>query len=107
MTTICPGCNGPKSKRAQLCASCRRRAISAGVDVVVENISSGQISAFHAIANHVDKLRGVPLGTTKQRIKDEYGIVTLKTLSRVRAADVLDRLDDERSAALNESLERA
>jgi hypothetical protein len=31
---ICPGCNGPKTKRAKLCATCRRRANAVGADVV-------------------------------------------------------------------------
>ena len=32
--TVCPGCAGQKSKRAKLCAGCRRRANAVGADVV-------------------------------------------------------------------------
>lgn len=30
---VCPGCRGPKTKRARLCAECRRRANSVGEQV--------------------------------------------------------------------------
>lgn len=100
---VCPGCGGSKSRRALLCASCRRRASIAGVEVVVERIASKQISAFHAIANHIDKLHGVALGTTKARVKRELGIGSLKSLSYQQASDLLDQLDDERTATILEN----
>lgn len=32
--TVCPSCNGPKDKRAEVCAKCRRDAIRLGVEVM-------------------------------------------------------------------------
>src|SRR5439155_9208891 len=34
MSTTCPGCHGPKTKRAELCGSCRKTANAIGVSVV-------------------------------------------------------------------------
>lgn len=99
-TTICPGCLGAKSKKAKLCAGCRRRAMDAGVDVVLERINAKQIAAFHAIADNIDRLRGEREGTTKARVKAELGIESIKVLSYERAGDVLTALKDERSELL-------
>jgi hypothetical protein len=34
VTTTCPGCNGPKSKRAELCGNCRKQANALGASVL-------------------------------------------------------------------------
>lgn len=100
MSTICPGCLGKKSKGAKLCAGCRRKAIDAGVDVVLERINPKQIAAFHAIADNIDRLRGQREGTTKARVKAELGVETIKDLSYERAGDMLTALKDERADLL-------
>jgi len=58
----CPGCGGSKSKRALLCAACRRRAISVGVQEVLtpappdEPRSPSQNLAFHGKCATLAKL---------------------------------------------------
>lgn len=95
----CPGCGGTKSRRAVLCARCRRRANDAGVGVVVERMSPGQLRAFHAIANEIDRLRRQPIGTTKARIRSELGVESLNDVSSTDASELIDRLDRERDDA--------
>ena len=67
--TTCPGCNGPKSKRAALCKTCRSRATRVGVDVVthvpvadvvpVQPRTAVQNRIYHARLNDLMRLRRV------------------------------------------------
>lgn len=99
---VCPGCGRAKTKRAELCAHCRRIANNAGTGVVLERITPSQTRAFHAISNAIDKLKGDPIGTAKARVKNKNRIATVRLMSSVAASELLDDLDEEREALKEE-----
>lgn len=113
MTIVCPGCGGPKTKRAQLCKLCRSRAIAAGVDQVItpDRRSTGQNSAFHGKCSTLAQLELGPHAAKPQlaRCAIEHKrqalayaaerftrVVTSSTaLSHDEMSEVLDWLDHQ------------
>lgn len=122
MTATCPVCGGPKSKRATLCATCRPKAIAAGVHLLLaaasapslEDIASwaaapsttasasdapkltdGQRRAFHAKANHLDRLRGEPIGTAKRVALATIAAEHANDLTQAQASQLLDQLEQQ------------
>lgn len=73
--TICRGCGGKKTKRARVCARCRRLAYELGIQQLfrVDPMSTGQQRALNAKAAELGRL----LGTTKNAEKAKaYAIAT-------------------------------
>jgi hypothetical protein len=112
---ICPGCQGPKSRRAQLCAGCRRRAVATGARKVLEPDPPGeprspaQNGAFHGKCGTLAQLE-LGAGATPAQVSvfavrlkrealdwagDRYGrqLTSSTELSRDEMSEVLDWLD--------------
>jgi hypothetical protein len=112
---ICPACSKPKTKRAQLCADCRRRAVSIGVKSLlevaerghgpaIELINSRQISAFYGKAAELDRILDRPFRTghnlalAKASAEFNRRIESVKDLSYEEASWILDELSAEVAA---------
>lgn len=117
--TVCPGCDGPKSRRAKLCATCRRNAIDVGVRAVQAGLtepieqaaarprreSSGprndrQASAIHGKAQALANLRGVSKAEVKREFYARTGahfsreITSSDQMTWAEAHWCLDRLEE-------------
>lgn len=112
---VCPGCSKPKTKRARLCADCRRRAVSIGVNSVlaaaerghapaIELIGSRQISAFYGKTDELDRILERPHRTghnlALEHASSQFGrkILSVKDLSYDEASWILDQLSAEVAA---------
>jgi hypothetical protein len=111
---ICPVCGGPKTKRAHLCAGCRRAAIAAGVNLLLADMTPaaprpphvdpfrtpGQSRAYHGKCGSLAQLEQ----TTPQRIKQQAlehisavvgrPVLSSKDLTEDEMSDLLDWLDE-------------
>ena len=113
---ICPGCGGAKTRRARICASCRRRAIELGVQAVLETAGRGpqpdvemigprQVSAFYAKTDELDRILERPYRTghdlALERASEHFGrpITSVNELAYAEASWVLDRLSEQVAAA--------
>lgn len=92
--TVCPGCGRGKTRRARLCRSCRRAANTAGESVILHRITGGQIRAFHAKANELDRKREQPFGTAKREALSRAGVTSTKLLSETAASEAIDGLEE-------------
>lgn len=112
---VCPGCSKPKTKRARLCSDCRRRAVSIGVQSVleaaarghgpaIERIGSRQISAFYGKTDELDRILERPHRTghnlALEQASKHFGrrIQSVKDLSYDEASWILDQLSAEVAA---------
>lgn len=110
----CPGCGRKKTKRAQLCARCRRLAIEIGVRAVVERkarsveqlpMNSRQKAAFHGKCSELDRLRGLEPGSSKEAALERAEQIVGRTFDSLsewtydEASLVLDYLEAEVRAA--------
>lgn len=120
--SICPGCDGAKSKRARLCASCRRRANAVGADVLQQMPTATprprlvprtpqQNIVYHARCTDLARLELGPLASsaqlrmrvielkaeTMQRASQRFGreITSSTELSEPEMEQVLELLDQQ------------
>lgn len=115
-TTICPGCGDQKTRRARLCASCYRRAVSVGVQALLESaergsrpavemISPRQRSAIYARTDELDRLlerpyrHGHDVVLQQASVQFSRTIKSVNELSYDEASWVLDQLALELAAA--------
>lgn len=113
---VCPGCSKPKTKRARLCADCRRRAVSIGVKALLETAERGhapaierigprQVSAFYGKADELDRILERPHRTghnlALEQASREFSrrITSVNDLSYAEASWILDQLSAEVAAA--------
>jgi hypothetical protein len=107
----CPVCNGKISPKARLCATCRKAAIVAGVNLIAPGARSaapppppaaptnGQNRAYHGKCGTLARLRGVPPQEVKKEILEwasrMFGreIASSKAMNEDEMSDVLDTLD--------------
>lgn len=114
----CPVCSGPKTKRAQLCSSCRPKAIAAGVTLLLAaantpslgeiatwastpsntasaelKLTDGQRRAFYAKANRLDALMCQTIGTTKREVLTAIRVEHTNDLTQEQASSVLDEIE--------------
>lgn len=84
MTTVCPGCSGPKSKRAELCATCRRQANAVGASVLTHVHEAAtpvpsrprtpqQNTVYHGRCSDLAKLLRLSLLEVKKRTLTQAG----------------------------------
>lgn len=122
--TTCPGCDGKKTKRAQLCAGCRKRANIVGANLlagrptlggaiatastgftsvtvqrpstsVEPKLTDGQRRAFYAKANALDKLRRQRIGTTKKAALEHFQVESTNDLTQQQASDAIDWIESQ------------
>jgi hypothetical protein len=108
---VCPGCNGPKSKRAALCIKCRRDANAIGATVVTRVAEAQPVPArlrtseqnrvYHGVLAHVARLEGTDIRVMKRRAiakaSELFGrsIESSTELSEVEMERLLEWLDTE------------
>lgn len=113
----CPGCGGKMSRGATLCRECRKRAIVAGVNLLAPGAraqapppapakrTSGQNRAYHGKANTLARLTARSERAVKdwalEQASTMFGrtITSSRDLNEDEMSDMLDRLDEEISAA--------
>lgn len=105
----CPGCGGKKSRRARLCASCRRRANVIGARVWTETAApvsttprtSQQSRVYHGKCASIAKLEQRDLIDVKRRALETatlmFGrpITSSTELTEIEMEQLLERLDEQ------------
>ena len=115
----CPACGRPKTRRATLCRTCRKRAVVIGVKALLDRgdgdrpavrmISPGQRGALFGRAQEIDELLDLRYRATHDESLEaasaEFGrkIGSVNELSFEETSWVLDRLG-EQLAALKEAI---
>jgi RNA polymerase-interacting CarD/CdnL/TRCF family regulator len=108
---VCPGCGGPKSKRAELCRKCRRKANAVGATVVAQVVDAQPISArlrtpeqnrvYHGVLAKIANLQGSDLRFLKRRALAKASqlfdreIASSTELTEIEMERLLEWLDTE------------
>lgn len=100
MNPSCPGCGGAKSKRARLCAACRRRANAVGADVLQQLPTAAprarevartpqQNIVYHARCSDLAKLEFAGQHVTSSQLR--MRVIEVKALTMMKASQRFGR----------------
>lgn len=112
---VCPGCGGAKSKRAELCLTCRRKANAVGASVLTHVHEAAippeslpfvprtpwQSKAYHGKCNDLARLTGSDFLETKRAALAHAGEMfgrafdSSTELSEIEMEQLLEWLDDQ------------
>lgn len=107
--SACPGCGGPKTRRAQFCATCRRRANVVGAKVWTETAApvsttprtSQQNRVYHGKCASLAKLEQLELFQIKRRSLEAASamfrrpITSSTELTEIEMEQLLEHLDEQ------------